>query len=184
MRKALLFLLMLLALLLCACTRETHPSVYEVEQNGRVYTVDRENGVLTCGGQTYQYCVDKDGSIEILYPDGATFWWTVRGNTGFGGWSDDYTERERVPGEELLEVLGHDTPLFREWRRRRRKCPVCPGGAWIRHMGPGGSLFGLVCGAVSGCEAVRPCADGRTGWRYCADCGWTDRVFFLKEYLS
>ena len=95
MRKALLFLLMLLALLLCACTRETHPSVYEVEQNGRVYTVDRENGVLTCGGQTYQYCVDKDGSIEILYPDGATFWWTVRGNTGFGGWSDDYTERER-----------------------------------------------------------------------------------------
>ena len=140
MRKALLFLLMLLALLLCACTRETHPSVYEVEQNGRVYTVDRENGVLTCGGQTYQYCVDKDGSIEILYPDGATFWWTVRGNTGFGGWSDDYTERERVPGEELLEV--------------------------------------------SGCEAVRRCADGRTGWRYCADCGWTDRVFFLKEYLS
>lgn len=110
MRKALLFLLMLLALLLCACTRETHPSVYEVEQNGRVYTVDRENGVLTCGGQTYQYCVDKDGSIEILYPDGATFWWTVRGNTGFGGWSDDYTERERVPGEELLEVLGHEIP--------------------------------------------------------------------------
>ena len=54
MRKALLFLLMLLALLLCACTRETHPSVYEVEQNGRVYTVDRENGVLMCGGQTYQ----------------------------------------------------------------------------------------------------------------------------------
>ena len=40
MRKALLFLLMLLALLLCACTREPHPSVYEVEQNGRVYTVD------------------------------------------------------------------------------------------------------------------------------------------------
>ena len=108
MRKALLFLLMLLALLLCACTRETHPSVYEVEQNGRVYTVDRENGVLTCGGQTYQYCVDKDGSIEILYPDGATFWWTVRGNTGFGGWSDDYTERERVPGNALfaLAALG------------------------------------------------------------------------------
>ena len=155
MRKALLFLLMLLALLLCACTRETHPSVYEVEQNGRVYTVDRENGVLTCGGQTYQYCVDKDGSIEILYPDGATFWWTVRGNTGFGGWSDDYTERERVPGEELLEVLGHEIP---------------------RSSGNGAG--------GGGCEAVRPCADGRTGWRYCADCGWTDRVFFLKEYLS
>ena len=80
MRKALLFLLMLLTLLLCACTRETRSSAYEVEQNGRVYTVDRENGILTCGGQTYQYCVDKDGSIEILYPDGATFWWTVRGN--------------------------------------------------------------------------------------------------------
>ena len=52
MRKALLFLLMLLALLLCACTRETHPSVYEVEQNGRVYTVDRENGVLTWARHT------------------------------------------------------------------------------------------------------------------------------------
>ena len=51
MRKALLFLLMLLALLLFACTRETHPSVYEVEQNGRVYTVDRENGVPRVGAR-------------------------------------------------------------------------------------------------------------------------------------
>ena len=49
MRKALLFLLMLLTLLLCACTRETRSSAYEVEQNGIVYTVDRENGVLMCG---------------------------------------------------------------------------------------------------------------------------------------
>ena len=111
MNKICTFLLvMLLTITLCGCS--TTPSTYTVEKGDTIFTVDTIESTISDGANTYQYTLSKMASgnhVEILYPDGSTYWWQTNRNgdatNGFGGWSDDYDENHYVNGYTLYEVL-------------------------------------------------------------------------------
>ena len=57
----------------------------------------------TISDGTYAYSYTLSGgaggySVEITYPDGSIYYWTVEGNLGYGGWSDGYVLTAMSPG--------------------------------------------------------------------------------------
>ncbi len=101
-----------LALLIClaflaGCQRaESGP--YTVEKDGVVYTIDMEQGTVSDGKETYQFTFFSKSNgyrLEIMYPDGSTYWWEQRANMGSGGWSEDYDETKYASGWDLQDVL-------------------------------------------------------------------------------
>ena len=49
-------------------------------------------------------------TTKIIYPDGATYWWTVTDMGGYGGWSDDYDAANHTDGDLLISLLEQETP--------------------------------------------------------------------------
>ena len=103
----------LLALSVCACSSAKDTSTYTVGK----YVVDQENGTIFDGTYTYQYTFSGDTSgysIEIIYPDGSSYWTSQRNSGGFGvgsgGWSDDYDADRYVDGYELCRILEAGAP--------------------------------------------------------------------------
>lgn len=115
--KKLCLLTALLLTLLCACgpaPQEEPVNVYDVTQNGVVYTVDREERTVTAGDRVYHY--EKDGDwLTITYPNGATYYqrFFSNGNGHAAGWNDIYEESHDVSGETLMEVLDREAPVQR-----------------------------------------------------------------------
>lgn len=102
---------LLLAILLCVsiigCGRE--PAVYE--QDG--FTVDLDAGTITNGKDLYTFTMtgrDDRSRIEITYPNGASYYFQWNGNSGYGGWSDDYDPERYADGDDLMELLSFDSP--------------------------------------------------------------------------
>ena len=109
MRKTVLFLLTLTLLLsLCACSSSEPVTSHTVQINGKDYEVNFENSTVTDGRHTYEYEFSGDSesySIDIIYPNGSTYYWNQSGYSGHGGWSDDYNESLYVDGDTLCDVI-------------------------------------------------------------------------------
>lgn len=100
---ALLSLLLLFSL--PGCTKEdSAPANDVVVVDGQEFIVDRAQGIIDSQGYRYLYTA-QDGGVEIIYPNGATYWWAESNGSGYGGWSDDYDEEVYVPGPVLTDII-------------------------------------------------------------------------------
>lgn len=111
MKKRMFILLIFVMLSLCACSAAE--TVYTVVKNEISYVVDRENQTISDGTHTYQYEFSgntDDYNVDIVYPDGSTYWFNKSGFSGYGGWSDDYDEDKYVDGDTLCDVLLEKAP--------------------------------------------------------------------------
>ena len=118
MKRRMIFPILLLTLCLlagCAANSNT-PATYTVEHEGVTYQVDTQAGTLSDGAHTYGYTFSGDSrsySVEILYPDGSSYWFRMDTGVGQGGWSDDYDDSRYTDGDTLCEVLRQKAPAPR-----------------------------------------------------------------------
>lgn len=113
MKRQIVVLFLLLTFLLSACTPESTPTVNTVTLNGEAYTVDSQQGTITHGEDVYLIMVEVgtiNRTTKILYPNGATYYYTESETGGHGGWSEDYDPDRYVDGDTLLAVLEMDVP--------------------------------------------------------------------------
>lgn len=124
MKRFCLWIVVLLSVFtLCGCQGKEGQEPYDVTYNGETYTVDQEQGTITCDGVVYQFEISSRGgnsvNLDITYPDGSRYYWTKDGSFGHGGWSNDYNPETSgyVPGDVLWDVLslestgqGHSGP--------------------------------------------------------------------------
>ncbi len=100
--------------LLAACTAEKgDPNVYDVEYNGKVYTVDQINRTISVDGYTCEFSVTGSGSstdFKVTYPNGSTYWMRWSNSSGSGGYGGDYDESRYVSGDTLWNVLEQAHP--------------------------------------------------------------------------
>lgn len=103
--KRFAFCLMLLALLLSACSAEKSAPVLTVKYGDMTFTVDTEQGTITHGNDVYKIRYSQSGAFlttDIIYPNGAQFYWTDTGSTGH---SSNYDPERYVNGERLQHML-------------------------------------------------------------------------------
>ena len=103
--KRFAFCLMLLALLLSACSTEKAAPVLIVEYDDMTFTVDTEQGTITHGSDVYELSYSRVGSVVttyITYPNDAEFYWT---DTGYTRHSGNYDPERYVNGERLQHML-------------------------------------------------------------------------------
>lgn len=111
--------LLVLALVLSACeSTAPEPYIYSVStsQGDVSVTVDTENCTITDGKDVYRYTVSASGhniSYDIIYPNGATYYWTTTQYGGTGGWTDDYDETRYIRGNILIDALEYNQPRER-----------------------------------------------------------------------
>lgn len=108
--KRLWYCMACLVLLLCSC----QPAAQKVTLEGKDFTVDRDEGTITCEGEVYYFRI-TDGiagkDVEFSYPDGSRciYSWqnTNAAGMGFSGMSLDYDPEANgyVPGDTLWAVL-------------------------------------------------------------------------------
>ena len=103
---------LLFAFTLCGCQSKEGPDLYDVTYDGKTYTVDQEQGTITCDGIIYRFEISGRGgnsvNLSITYPDGSRYYWTKGESSSSGGWSDDYAPEASgyVPGDVLWDVLS------------------------------------------------------------------------------
>ncbi|MBR4289365.1 MAG: hypothetical protein IKT52_01845 [Oscillospiraceae bacterium] len=121
-----LLLLILVLLMLVGCAYEEPQTVYTVGIENVHLTVDTQNQTISDGLFTYHYTVTASGNstrINITYPNGATYYWAWSGNTGHGGWSEDYDDSTYTDGRTLRRALEHD-PSGTQQKRERSGNPL------------------------------------------------------------
>lgn len=110
MKRFLILCMAVCLLLLTACAGSSRdPNVYDVEYNGKTYTVDQNNQTITFDGHVYQFKVSGSGSnmrFEVTYPNGATY----SGSGWAGSHSDNYDPDRYAPGDTLWSVLEQGRP--------------------------------------------------------------------------
>ena len=107
-----LWMTVLLLISLCACS-STKTTTYTVTKGGTTFIVNTENSTISDGTNIYMYSLSgnlSDYDVDITYPDGSTYWWSVQDNSGMGGWSDDYDENRYIDGNTLCKVLEEEMP--------------------------------------------------------------------------
>ena len=101
---ALLALVLILSLMGCAQKEVNHSA----NINGKEYTIDTEQKTITHGTTVYHYEFsgnDTDYRITITYPDGSSYWFNQQGSTGYGGWSEDYSDTRYESGSSLVYAI-------------------------------------------------------------------------------
>ena len=96
-----------LLLLLCACGRAASQT-YDVEIDGRSYTLDQEEGTITCGDVVCGFEVRGSGNgyrVTFTFPDGSSCWWEQSEYSGIGGGSEDYDPERYVSREDRKSVV-------------------------------------------------------------------------------
>ena len=151
---------------LASCGHGGTSQVYDVEHNGKIFTVDQANQTIASEGHIYSFEVAGNGGnvkFKVTYPDGSTYWWSQGGNVGYGGWSDDYDPGRYAPGDVLWDVLNLD-----------RRADGHDSGKYI-----GLGLLLILLGAVN---AAFPRAMWyiEYGWRY-KDAEPSDMVLFAER---
>lgn len=109
MKRIGLILTALLLALLCACAEQAErPTVYDVEYEGRTYTVDLTEQTISYDGVvcSFEITGESHSVFLVTYPDGSTYWQEEAGNKLESGWSDDYDAHRYVSGDTLWTVLG------------------------------------------------------------------------------
>ncbi len=104
---------LLLALLAGCAPAEGTEGPYDVKYFDVTYQVDPKQGTVSDGVHTYRYTFSGDTAsyqVNITYPDGSTYWFTMQNGHGSGGWSDDYDWKRYVDGDTLCEVIRQTAP--------------------------------------------------------------------------
>lgn len=101
-------------LLATACSADRgNPNVYDVEYNGKIYSVDLIKQTVSVDGYTCQFNVTHGGRFVVTYPDGSTY--SADSNIGWGGsHSEGFDPEQYVSGDTLWEVLKQDHPDARQ----------------------------------------------------------------------
>lgn len=103
--------LLILALVLTACTGEPVP--YEYTSGGATVTVDPVSQTISNGQEIFTYTIsdlgDRD-SYEITFPDGSRYYWTAGNGGGAGGWSDDFDTDRYSYASFLVDALQVNQP--------------------------------------------------------------------------
>lgn len=114
MKRFLLLCMTVCFVFLAACTGSSgDPNIYDVEYNGKTYTVDQNNRTITADGYVCQFEISGGGNstdFEVTYPNGSTYWRRWSGSSGYGGMSPDYDETRYVSGDTLWSVLEQGRP--------------------------------------------------------------------------
>ena len=140
----------ILTLSLCACSSSVD-TLYTITENEIEFTVDTESKTITDGVNQYLYNVTENDSmrnIEIIYPDGSSYWKTIdmSGNVSVEsvGWSGDYNEEHYIDGDTLCDILPLED--FTEMNYTDIVisilifglgvfCVICPKAAWYLEYG-------------------------------------------------
>lgn len=112
--KKLCILLVLIGLLLCACSSQ-HLEVFTVERYDKVFTIDTDACTITADDQVYSYSISGK-TINITYPNGATYWWNVTDHGGNGGWEGDYDTTAYIDGLILADILEDQIQTERSYK--------------------------------------------------------------------
>lgn len=102
---------LLIAVSLFGCGKEN--TVFTVNRNDITYKVDTEKKTISDGNHIYSFSFSGDASsykATIRYPNGSSYWFSKNGNTGYGGWSDDYVETAYVSGSMLIDIIEDIAP--------------------------------------------------------------------------
>lgn len=106
---SILFASLLILLTFSACAgQSSEPYTYTCNYNNQelLLTVDPANNTISDGVNTYTYEI-RDTNIEIIYPNGATYWYSnVNGGNVSSGWSKDYDSELYLSGFVLEGALG------------------------------------------------------------------------------
>jgi len=109
MKKSILCLLLLLAVLLTACASAKGPD-HTVMSDGTGLIIDRDAGTISDGQHTYRYKLSgntKKYTVTVTYPNGATYNEHVNDGVGTSDWSGDYDETGYLSGKTLVSsVIG------------------------------------------------------------------------------
>lgn len=108
MKRRIIILLLLLAMVLSACGK---PEVFTVEKQGMTFTLDTENCTITQNGNVYRYKIDQGNAnikYTVTYPDGATYYMNWSGGIGTGGGNALYNDKPRLDGNILIAILREE----------------------------------------------------------------------------
>ncbi len=86
---------------------------YDVNVNGHTFTVSPDENTISDGSSVYHYTFSGNRAeykIEIVYPDGSSWWWDKRSGYSVGGWSDDYDPQCYADGSDLRDALLEQAP--------------------------------------------------------------------------
>ena len=107
MKKRILILLLLLALVLSACGDQT--AIHMVEYDNHILVLDTGNKTITQGDTVYTYEIAEHGSVTrytIFYPDGASYSMSrSSGGISSGGGDALYHGSERLDGNGLIDIV-------------------------------------------------------------------------------
>ncbi len=109
MKRFLTLCVALCFLLLAACAADTgDPNVYDVEYNGKTYSLDLIEQTISVDGYTCEFDITHDGRFLVTYPDGSTY--SADADFGWGGHSENFDPEKYVSGDTLWNVLEQDRP--------------------------------------------------------------------------
>jgi len=112
MKKWILCLLLLVAVLLTGCAGAREPETVTMD-DGTELTIDRSAGTVSDGRYTYRYALS--GNTEkytavITYPNGAAYNETVNGGVKTDYWTGDEAEAGYLGGEMLVSSVIRQLP--------------------------------------------------------------------------
>lgn len=103
--------LLVLTLLLSGCAKEPMPYTYT--SGDRTVTVDPITRTIMDKNEVFTYVVVDMGAAkryEITFPDGSIYYWTDSGNSGSGGWTDNFDTERWFYANFLVDALKQSAP--------------------------------------------------------------------------
>lgn len=110
MKKIILSILIITMIVsLFSCVAEEKD--YTVINGNTKYTVDVSEKTISDGTNIYKYTFTENSenmNIEIIYPDGSSYFEMRQGNSTASGWSHGYDEEKYPSGEILCDVVVNE----------------------------------------------------------------------------
>ena len=110
-RFCIAILSLLLAVSLVGCGEQGPMEV--TDRYGNEYTIDREQGTISDGENTYEYTYEGDSeeySVTIEYPNGGNYHYGESGGFGSGGGNSKYDPQRYTDADILIGLLLDNMP--------------------------------------------------------------------------
>ena len=110
-RICITIMVLLLVLSLVGCGEQGPLEV--TDRYGNEYTIDREQGTISDGENTYEYTYEGDSevfTITIRYPNGGSYRYSQSNGFGTGSGNAKYSENFYVAGDLLADILQDNLP--------------------------------------------------------------------------
>lgn len=130
------FLIVALALVLTvslvACGEQEPLEV--TDRYGNTYVIDREQGTISDGENTYEYTYEGDSevfTITIHYPNGGRYQYSQSDGFGTGSGNARYSENFYVAGDLLADILQDNIPKRGSARKILAALVLAGGGIFL-----------------------------------------------------